>query len=84
MWRLWQRVSAETQFSALESLTGFISSDIVGLLRQNLEFRCRWCRGIARPIKERPQTKWLLSRADELDMELYYLGDVIRAGGGLE
>ena len=39
------------------------------------------CPGIARPIEERPQTKWLLSHADELDMEFCYLGDVIRAGG---
>ena len=77
-----ERVSAVTRSAALKSLTGFISSDIVGLLRQNLEFRCRWCRGIVRPVEERPQTKWLLSHADELDIELCYLGDLIRASGG--
>ena len=53
-----ERVSAVTQFSAVDSFTGFISGDIVGPLRQNYEFRCRLCRGIARPIEERPQTKW--------------------------
>ena len=60
------------------------NDDIVGSLRQNLEFLCRRCRGIARPIEERPQTKWLLSHADKFDMvdEICYLGDVIGAGGG--
>ena len=51
-----ERVSPVPWFSDMESLTGFISSDIVGLLRQNLEFRCRWCGGLARPIEEKPQT----------------------------
>ena len=81
-----ERVSAVTRFSALDSLTGFISSDVVvGLLTQNRIWSSVAGGAdvlIARPIEETSQTKWLLSHADELDMEFCYLGDVIRAGGG--
>ena len=77
-----ERVSAETRFSALESLTGFIYSYCTLAFSDRIWSSAAGGAEVL-PVQLKTSNKIVtLSLVDELDIEFCYLGDVIRGGGG--
>ena len=62
-----------------------ICSGILGPLKPDDSFRCKWCRGQTRPVDGRPMTEITVGREKfEVVSSFCYLGDCLSSGGRCE